>query len=420
MAEEPLGARLRKHREKRKLGLREVAKQAGVNHGYLSQLERGEVSAPAPAFLERLAPAYGIPFPILMEWAGYIVSGLSPNQQRALNYLGEDVSDRELELVQAFLDAIRKQSATATWHARLDGDLDEQEIARIRGYMLALLRKADALGTVPTPIDHLMHVAELVSAGEIRLDPDERRKLRHRFGDLVDRAWTRLQGVIHFGAREIWVNPDMYPQRQRFVLGHELGHYALPEHRNLFAYLDDERRLRRDIHDLYERQANQAAIEVLAQGDRLRREADDSRLTIELIDALATRFAISMQAAARRIVEESRQQCALAISFRRDPTSRLTQPHLYCSRSFEERFRWKASGVAATYIEQAIRAGRQSLELEPIITADAGGGPATIELDPLRTPRAVIVLFRAVPGASRLRRLATIGRIDARAGAVGS
>jgi hypothetical protein len=37
-----------------------------------------------------------------------------------------------------------------------------------------------------------------------------------------------------------------------------------PEHRELFAYLDDEQRLRPDVRDLYERQANQAAIELLA------------------------------------------------------------------------------------------------------------------------------------------------------------
>ena len=71
--------------------------------------------------------------------------------------------------------------------------------------------------------------------------------------------------MIHFGAREIWINPEMYPLRQRFVLGHEIGHYVLPEHREIFAYLDDAKRLSPKVHDLYERQANQASIEFLAQ-----------------------------------------------------------------------------------------------------------------------------------------------------------
>ena len=44
-----LGERLRELRESQGRTLREVAAKAGVNHGYLSQLERGEVSQPAPA-----------------------------------------------------------------------------------------------------------------------------------------------------------------------------------------------------------------------------------------------------------------------------------------------------------------------------------------------------------------------------------
>jgi transcriptional regulator with XRE-family HTH domain len=407
--DEPLGPKLRQLREEKGLGLREVAKKAAVNHGYLSQLERAEVSEPAPAILQRLAPAYGVPFPVLMDWAGYIESGLSLNQQRALSYLGDEVSDNELELVRAFLDAVRKQGATFSGLARLDAELPEDEIARVRAYVLALLRRADALELVPTPIDQVLEVARLVSAGEVRLDPEERRRLRHRFGDLVDGAWTRLQGVIHFGAREIWVNPDIYPMRQRFVLGHEIGHYVLPEHREIFAYLDDEKRLRRDVHDLYERQANQASIELLAQGDRLRSEADDSPLTMEIVDDLAKRFAISLQATARRIVEETKQECALAISFRSSPRAPLTAHHLYCSRSFEQRFRWKATGCASTLIAQSIDAAHRSRLLEPLLTTDASGRGATLELDPVWTPRAMLVMFRPVRVKSRVMRTLVAG-----------
>jgi transcriptional regulator with XRE-family HTH domain len=403
-----LGTRLRELREEKGLGLREVAKKAGVNHGYLSQLERGEVTAPAPSILQRIAPAYGVPFPVLMDWAGYIESGLSANQQRALSYLGDEVSDTELGLVRAFLDAIRKQGATLPQLARLDAELPDEEIARIRSYVLALLRRADVVDLVPTPFDQVLEVARLVSTGEIRLEPEEKRKLRERFGGLVDRVWTRLQGVIHFGAREIWINPEMYAMRQRFVLGHEVGHYVLPEHREIFAYLDDESRLRPDVHDLFERQANQAAIELLAQGDRLRHEADDSPLTMDVVDALADRFAISLQAAARRIVEETKQDCALAISFRASPAAPLTPPHLYCSRSFEQRFRWKATGCASQVVAHIVGAARRTQSHEPLVTTDVGGCAAAVDVDPLSTPRAVLVLFRALPAKSPLARLASI------------
>jgi transcriptional regulator with XRE-family HTH domain len=396
-----LGARLRELRQKKDLGLREVANIADVNHGYLSQLERGEVSQPAPQVLQKLAKGYGVPFAVLMDWAGYVEAGLSPNQERALSYLGEDVSDEELTVVQAVLDALRKRSATFAAPASLDGDLSPDEIARIRQYVLALLDRADALDLIPTPINQVMDVARLVSAGEVTLEPEERRKLRRRFGDLVDRVWHRLQGVIHFRARQIWVNPDMYPLRKRFVYGHEIGHYVLPEHREWYAHLDDERRLRADIRDLYERQANQAAIELLAQGDRLRREADDSTLTMDLIGGLADRYAISMQATARRIVEETRQDCALAVSFRALSTGRLMPHHLYCSQSFEQRFRWKMTGRASSLIEQSMAAASRADLLEPLVICDMQSRAATLELHAVRTPRAVLVLFRALPTKAR-------------------
>lgn len=390
---EGIGARLRGLRTEKRLGLREVASLAGVNHGYLSQLERGDVAQPAPAVLQKLSKGYGIPFPVLMDWAGYIEAGLSANQERALSYLGADIDDEELELMRAFLDALRTRRPTFTL-AALDGELPEDETARIRGYIVALLRRADALGAIPTPIDQVMEVAMLVSAGEVTLDPEEKRKLRARFGDLVDRVWSSLQGVIHFGAQEIWVNPEMYPLRKRFVYGHEIGHYALPEHRELFAYLDDETRLRADVRDLYERQANQAAIELLAQGDALRHEADDSTLTIGVIDGLASRYAISLQATARRIVEETRQECALAISFRTHQSGALMAPHLYCSAPFEQRFRWKATGAAGRLIADSALAVARG-QREPLVVNDAVGRGTTLELDGVLTPRAALTLFRA-------------------------
>lgn len=403
MSDDGLGGRLRELRKEKGLGLREVATKAEVNHGYLSQLERGEVAQPAPAILHKLSKGYGVPFPVLMDWAGYIEAGLSPNHERALSYLGDEVSDQELELVRAFLEAIRSGSRATFSLARLDGELPPDEIERIREYVLALLKRADAIDHIPTPIDDVMGVAKLVAAGEVTLEPDEKRKLRHRFGDLVDYVWNRLQGVIHFRAREIWVNPELYPLRKRFVYGHEIGHYVLPEHRELFAYLDDEKRLRADVHDLYERQANQAAIELLAQGDRLRAEADDSPLTMDVVDDLATRYAISLQATARRIVEETKQDCALAISFRARGSGRLMPHHLYCSQSFEQRFRWKQTGAANAVVAQCVLAGARAPVAEPLVLNDLHGRATTIAIDAVTTPRAVLVLFRALPKTSAVR-----------------
>ncbi len=291
-----LGERLRELREAAGWSLREVATKAGVNHGYLSQLERGEVSQPAPAMLHRLAEGYGESFVTLMRWAGYVEAddaGVTPNQARALSYLGDEVTDEELVAVKAVLEAIRVKRATLAQYAEsLDGELSPEDRTEIRARVLTLLRRADAFDTIPTPLDQVMQVSQLVAAGDISLDVEEKRLLRRRFGSLVDKVLEKLQGAIHFRAREVWVRPDLFELRKRFVTAHEIGHDTLPWQKDVLAYLDDEERLRPDVRLAFERQANHAAIELLAQGDRLRKEADDSRLSWELLSNLSAEYQI--------------------------------------------------------------------------------------------------------------------------------
>jgi transcriptional regulator with XRE-family HTH domain len=404
MTEKTLGARLRELRTTKGLGLREAAARAGLNHGYLSQLERDDIAQPAPPALQKLAAAYDEPFVLLMRWAGYLEEdpeAMSPNQARALKIVGEP-TDAELLAIKAVLDAIRSGRATFAMLDSLDGHLGDEDRAEIRGHALALLRKADALGEVPTPLDQVMEVSRLVAAGEIRLEPELKRKLRQRFGDLVDRALDLLLGSVRFDSREVYLKPGMYALKRRFVQAHEISHEMLPWHRDLYAFLDDKTRIRGDINDRYERQANQAAIEILAQGDQLRREADDSPLSFDLIEALGNRFEISTQATTRRVVEETKQTCALAIAYRGPVTGKLMPPHLYCSRTFEERFRWQATGRAAVLIHQQLLLAKQGRPLEPLAEADMRGHLATLELESLCTPQAVFVLFRCLPVKKKL------------------
>lgn len=68
----PLGPYLRSLREAQGLTLREVEESGEVSNAYLSQLETGKIATPSPRILHRLASAYGVPYELLMEKAGYI------------------------------------------------------------------------------------------------------------------------------------------------------------------------------------------------------------------------------------------------------------------------------------------------------------------------------------------------------------
>jgi transcriptional regulator with XRE-family HTH domain len=390
-----LGERLRKLRESRGWSLREVAAKAKVNHGYLSQVERGDVAEPSPSTLHKIVAGYEVPFLTLMEWAGYIDAprrDLTANQAVALSYFGDDVSNEELAAIRAVLDAIRSRRATFSADAgSLDGRLSPEERAAIREHALKLLHRADALNVVPTPLDQVIQVARLVAAGEITLDEGEKRQLRKMFGALVDGVLGKLRGVIHLRAREIWVQPDLHELKRRFVIAHEISHDLLPWQREL-AYLDDDARLRDDIRIRFEREANQAAIELLAQGDRLRREADDSPLSVSLLSSLSAKYQISLQATARRVVEETRKDAAMGIRFRgRD--GGIGPYHVYASPTFEAKLGWAARGFLPAEARSAAQDADRALAAATFYALDLSAAFVEMSVETVTTPYAQIAIY---------------------------
>lgn len=411
-----LGERLRQARADKGLSLRDIEREFGINSGYLSQLERGEVTSPTPNVLQKVARAYGQPVGVLMQWAGYIEedpAGLSPNARRALSYLGEDMSDDELKALKAVLDAMRSKGRPGFSRVhRTDRQLDPQDQEDIRKHALALLRELDAVKRPgPVDFDEVLTLAKLVEVGEIELTLEERKSLRARFGGLVDRVVTKLQGVVHLDAGEVYVAADMHEFRRRFVMGHEVGHKVLPLHREVFAYLDDKARLTPDASDYFERQANQFSIELLAKGDRLREEFDGSAPSIERLSRLGDSYGISRQATARRLAEESRQACAVAIAHRAwgGEGSRMP-PRVYCSQSFEQRFRWRAGNKPTDDIAAAVRAVACGLAPVPFAAADTAGRLVNMVPEGLDARYAVIVIFAAEGKPSALKRINVFAR----------
>jgi transcriptional regulator with XRE-family HTH domain len=393
-----LGERLRAARSEKGLSLRDVERESGVNSGYLSQLERDEIASPGPTTLQKLAAAYGEPFGVLMVWAGYIeedADGLAPNAKRALSMLGDDFTEDELRVMKAVLDTLRKKAGFSAARHRTDHPLRVEDQQAIRGHAMALLREIDGLKrSGPVDLEAAYATAKLVQVGAIELSPEDRRRLRRRFGDLVDGALKRLAGVLHIDSGEVYVNADLHALKKRFVLGHEAGHAVLPDHQIVFAHLDDTRRLTPDFNDLLERQANQFSVELLAKGDRLRKEFDDSTPSALLIGSLSNSYQMSRQAVARRVAEESEREIAVTMSFRAfSGQGQLMPPKLYCSPSFEKRMRWSAGRAPTGELRQAIQLIASGSVSPPIVATDAGGDAVEVAVDGLDALYAVITLF---------------------------
>jgi transcriptional regulator with XRE-family HTH domain len=394
-----LGDELRAARTRREWSLRDVAGRSDFNSGYLSLLERGQVKQPKPNVLRRLADAYDEPFELLMTWAGYVEEdpqGLSPNQRRALSLLGPEPTEEELQALQTILGMLRKNRG-ATFAPVYDLALAPQEREDIVRAVGATLKEADAIGRFPTQLEDIYTVAGLIEAEELTLTLEDRKALRARFGEVALRIWRRLQGVIDFRSDQVWVNPELHPMKQRFVQAHEAGHKLLSWQRDAFAFLDDGRRLRPDVKDLFERQANEAAIELLTQGGRLREEADDDHPpSLQTVRLLSGKYGISLQGTARYIAEHSRRDCACAIAFR-GPGDTLMPYHLFCSESFQERLRW-LSGRAPHLQIDAVVCSKSMLDERPDLECvDVNGKTLALTVGVLDTPRAVIAFFGRRP-----------------------
>lgn len=406
-----LGAKLRELRGRQGISLRQIARTTGINSGYLSQLERGEVSQPGPSMLNRLAEAYGVPADSLLSWAGYgsAEAQLTPAQALALKHLGPDPSAEEVEAIRAVLSVLRKKRATFSAPHHLDMPLQPAEVELIRKYAMALLREADAVGRTPTPLDELMDVAKLVYAGEINLTLEEKRSLRQRLGSAFDWVMSSVEGLFSFHGREIWLSPELHPNRKVFVHAHEIGHHILPMHKQV-AYLDNYATMNAELRDACEREANQAAIELLAQGDALRNYVDDSTITRHTLEAAAATFGISLQATARRIGEETRQDCCAVIYFRARATGKLMEPHLYSSPSFEEGFRWKAGRFPGNDVAVTMREAAVAYQPRLLFQPDVHDRTHELRCEAIGTPRALIGLVVRDPKTRRLARVIPTGR----------
>jgi len=410
-----LGAKLREIRDGKGLSIRELSRQSELASGYISQLERGEVTQPTPSTLKRLADAYGMPVMTLMQWAGYEVSQAptSPQLARAMSVIGSDPSSGEIDAIEAVLKVLRGRAGFSQMHLN-DRQLSPQDRNVIRAYAVALLRDAGALERFPTDLDALMDFAKLVHAGEIKLTSEEHKGLLKRFGNRLQWALTQVQGLITFSSNEIWLAPDLHPNRRRFVHAHEIGHHILPVHRDL-AYLDNWQTMSPDLRDVCEREANEAAIELLAQGDKLRVIADDSRFGTETVATLSGAADISLQATARRLAEDSKRLCATVIYYKGG--GRLMPPHIYPSVTFEDRFRWLAIGPPSLHLRESIRSAVVTGVSQELICDDQRGRTIPVRCEAIDTPRALIGLVAKDPGGPLAKVFPASGIIKVRSAA---
>jgi hypothetical protein len=210
------------------------------------------------------------------------------------------------------------------------------------------------------------------------------------------KALGKVRGFLAVRERVVYVDPGLSYERERFTLGHELGH-TLPWQRPAYA-VDDDSCLSPEVRDRFEREANAFSAELLFNLDSFRDAASDSAVSLAVPLTLAATYGVSVHAAVRRYVEDNPRSCALFV-VGRFPVSPAGKPgvkvlHALQSTPFLERYGAIGAQLSSDRVARAehpwAEAAWQALhggQLEPVTSgkADVGAlGPLHYEVTAAR------------------------------------
>lgn len=205
----------------------------------------------------------------------------------------------------------------------------------------ALLRSANAVGRLPTPVDDLVRAAGLRVATQSLLQDAAIRQAPNHLRAAMLRLKSKVKALLDRREREIHVAPEVDLESQRaFKKLHEVTHHILPW-QDALAYADDALTLSPSTRTLFEQEANQGAAELLFQRELFTQLARDYQPGLAVVVDLSMRFGASIHASFRRYVETHPHAVAgLVLSPQQGTggTGRIRRYELLRSASWTERF----------------------------------------------------------------------------------
>jgi hypothetical protein len=211
-------------------------------------------------------------------------------------------------------------------------ELDRETADNIRRYARGALVRADAVGAVPVPLDLISTAlrfgdpADLFDLGGLSLGLRER----------VSQLKGKVLGALDIREHVIYLDRSQPVVRQRFHHGHEIGHFALPWHRDAY-YGDDQYTLDPDTLDELESQATTFGVELVFGVDAFRDQAAQYRVGLGAPLELADLWALSRTATIRRYVQTSPRSCGLLVIGRHPGVRRVKILTTFESPSFRQR-----------------------------------------------------------------------------------
>lgn len=208
-----------------------------------------------------------------------------------------------------------------------DSSLTPEQLEAVQRAALATLNRADALKTIPVPIEDILEAAKLKVAKYSVFDPRSiAAYIKHageNAGRTIKSVMGKLLGVLDVSEEIIHIDDKVTAERQTFLKLHETGHFEMPHQRKLFRFFEDSREsLSHEISDLFEREANNFARILMFNGDSFKNHAADMDMGFASVKTLSKAFKASLYASLREYVRTHRLPCVGVILEQPSPCSK--------------------------------------------------------------------------------------------------
>jgi hypothetical protein len=142
-------------------------------------------------------------------------------------------------------------------------------------------------------------------------------KLRKAAGDAggaLKRALGKVMGVFQASSGLVFIDHTLMAVKKRFVRLHEAGHGFMPWQRPMYGLVEDcERALDPETAELFDREANVFASEVLFQLDTFSNIAAEKPFSIWTPVGMAKDFSASLYSSIRQYVSKNDRCCAVVV-----------------------------------------------------------------------------------------------------------
>lgn len=282
---------------------------------------------------------------------------------------------------------------------------------QIRRYATGALSAAGINGATVLPIP----LADIAAAAGLQreslFDSIEEQDVPPAFQGILQKIQGKVLGALSIPERRVFVDDGQAAPRARFTEAHEIGHDALPWHRDAY-YGDNHFTLERSSEAGMEAEANLFAADILFGLDRFTEQADSYRPSLQVPLGLNGDYLVSAQAAVRRYAERSKHAVALLVVGRylsaSSPSSlKILQTHQ--SDAFVKRYGFVRQCLPGHRLASSTYPELQQLAVEHPVhvaestaTLDTSRGKVHFRAEGFSNGRVGMVLFS--------RKLRTMGR----------